>query len=110
MASRTYTRFDLRTRANVYTDPELLDIAGAVRSLPELPLDADAPEKEAILLQAEGTTGSLVDTVTCLSWLAQKLAPDSGKRGPFVAFAGKSHLKGGGAGGAGISAEKANSH
>mgnify|MGYP002790571039 FL=1 len=34
--------------ANVYTDPKLLDVAGAVASLPDLPLGADGERAEAV--------------------------------------------------------------
>jgi hypothetical protein len=34
--------------ANVYTDPKLLDVAGAVASLPDLPLGAVCPTATAV--------------------------------------------------------------
>ncbi len=52
---------------NVYTDPKLLDVAGAVEALPSLPLDA-GPQAEAGTLRATGTDDAL-------SLLAPKLAP-----------------------------------
>jgi hypothetical protein len=39
---------------NVYTDPKLLDVAGAVEALPALPLSA-GPQKEQIAAKATGT-------------------------------------------------------
>ena len=34
--------------ANVYTDPKLLDVIGALDALPSLPLDADDREAEVL--------------------------------------------------------------
>ncbi len=48
---------DPRLTANVYTDPKLLDVRGAVESLPNLPVDGRAPlDSEA--LPATGTDGA----------------------------------------------------
>lgn len=47
--------------ANVYTDPRLLDVAGALAALPSLPLDAQAITQTA---KATGTTGDPMVTVT----------------------------------------------
>jgi len=53
---------------NVYTDPKLLDVAGALESLPSLPLSG-GPETERIALRATGTDDYR------LSSLAPPLAP-----------------------------------
>lgn len=53
---------------NVYTDPRLLDVAGAMEALPRLPLDEGNRNRE----QATGTAGAE-------SPLAPMLAPKSGK-------------------------------
>jgi hypothetical protein len=55
---------------NVYTDPKLLDVWGALDSLPVLPLDADTAEME--VLRATGTAG---DTDVGPSSVAPPVAP-----------------------------------
>jgi hypothetical protein len=55
--------------ANVYTDPRLLDVAGAMDALPSLPLDSPQAERQ----KATGTTDDRP--------LAPTLAPDWCKRG-----------------------------
>jgi hypothetical protein len=37
---------DIRLTANIYTDPSLLDMTGAVEQLPRLQKKADAPKEE----------------------------------------------------------------
>src|SRR5262249_12106260 len=54
--------------ANVYTDPRLLDVAGALDALPALPLDGAS--RQAV--KATGTAGK------CVSALAPLLAPPIG--------------------------------
>ena len=51
---------------NVYTDPRLLDVAGALDALPSLPLDGPAAETA----QATGTEGAI------LGQLSSPLAPN----------------------------------
>jgi hypothetical protein len=46
---------------NVYTDPALLDVRGALDALPALPLDRDQAEGQ--VLQATGTEGTAARTV-----------------------------------------------
>jgi len=53
---------------NVYTDPKLLDVAGAMDSLPALPLGAD-PRSASVAVRATGTDDST----------ASPLAPTVGK-------------------------------
>ncbi len=57
--------------ANVYTDPKLLDVMGALDALPSLPLDAD--NREAERMAATGTEDVTSDA------LAPMLAPNLGK-------------------------------
>ncbi len=57
---------------NVYTDPKLLDVAGAMESLPSLPLGA-GPQREAVAVSATGT-----DDLTA-SPLVPTLVPTIGK-------------------------------
>jgi hypothetical protein len=53
-AAMRHSRPDLT--ANVYTDPKLLDVAGALDALPLLPLDAEVVTQTA---KATGTTGDV---------------------------------------------------
>jgi len=57
---------------NVYTDPRLLDVAGAVEALPALPLGA-GPQREGAAVSATGT-----DNLTPLP-LVPTLVPTTGK-------------------------------
>ncbi len=59
--------------ANVYTDPKLLDVAGALDALPSLPMDADDRNRDAERLAATGTGDVTGDA------LAPTLAPNLGK-------------------------------
>ena len=64
---------DPRLTANVYTDPKLLDIAGAVDALPSLPLPSGS-HTDAAQQRATGTDGRGDE-------LAPMLAPNSDKSG-----------------------------
>ena|GEM_PF-4539973 len=66
---------------NVYTDPKLLDVKGALESLPSLPLDAARPE-------AQRATG----TDDANSWLAPVLAPKPDKTSGSWATAGTTRV------------------
>lgn len=57
---------------NTYTDPKLLDVAGAMEALPALPLDG-APNSERVVARATGTDDRLAAA------LAPVLAPKSDK-------------------------------
>ena len=59
---------------SVYTDPELLDVAGAVAALPDLPLDGRSPAQE----RATGTC----DAEPLAPWLAPVLAQSAAQRSP----------------------------
>ena len=52
-AAMRHSKIDLTM--NTYTDPRLLDVAGAVELLPSLPLTGDDHESEGNALQATGT-------------------------------------------------------
>jgi hypothetical protein len=67
---------DINLTMNTYTDPRLLDVAGAMDALPLLPLDGGRPE----VLRATGTYDSTA------SPLAPTLAPDTGNQGLSVSF------------------------
>jgi len=73
---------DVNLTMNVYTDPKLLDIAGAMEALPALPLGA-GPQREAIAASATGTD----DLPT--SPLAPTLAPTTGKTRTLQSIIGK---------------------
>jgi len=63
---------------NVYTDPRVLDVAGALDSLPELPLDGSPQELQRNL--ATGTDDRQANREIGLQQLAPVLAPNSDKR------------------------------
>ncbi len=71
-AAMRHSTIDLTT--NVYTDPRLLDVAGAMEALPALPLEA-GPQREAAAVSATGT-----DDLTP-SPLVPVLVPTAGKPG-----------------------------
>jgi hypothetical protein len=64
-AAMRHSKLDLTM--NVYTDPKLLDVRGALETLPSLPLEGEQPEGES--LQATGTDSKPVRA------LAPTLAP-----------------------------------
>ncbi len=67
---------------NTYTDPKLLDVAGAMEALPSLPLGR-GPQTEAVALRATGTDDSTA------SPLAPTLAPTAGKTRPLQSIVDK---------------------
>jgi integrase len=71
---------DIKLTMNVYTDPRLLDVRGALDVLPALPLDA-APQGQAAV--ATGTEGKEEGT------LAPLLAPTSDKPRQVLSLAGE---------------------
>ncbi len=80
-AAMRHSKLDLTM--NVYTDPRLLDVAGAVEMLPDLPLDAgDRTENAA---RATGTDGG---TVQASRKLPPKLPLPVEHLGKFGAIAG----------------------
>jgi integrase len=58
---------------NTYTDPRLLDVAGAMDALPALPLDGDTPKREHA--KATGTDGN-----SASPFLVRNLVPTTGNR------------------------------
>ena len=70
---------------NVYTDPKLLDVHGALNSLPSLDLNT-SPLFDRQTMRATGTNGKPIKDKTS-SPLAPMLAPNSGQRGQTVSFA-----------------------
>ena len=76
---------------NTYTDPKLLDVYGALDSLPSLDLDA-SPSTERPMMRATGTHDAAAFAgATAKSFVAPPVAPpvapNSGKRGQTVSFA-----------------------
>src|SRR5882672_8205767 len=73
--------------ANVYVDPRLLDVAGALDSLPSLPIEQAS--RERIYLRKTGTDGALGRLIAGGSGprLAPTLAPNGGKCGESESFA-----------------------
>ncbi len=71
---------DIELTMNVYTDPKLIDVAGALDALPSLPLDGGQAKHET--LKATGTDGASART------LAPVLAPTPDKRGTKLSNAG----------------------
>ncbi len=71
---------------NVYTDPKLLDVAGAMEALPSLPLDA-RPQSEAGTLRATGTDDAHAESLA--PKLAPKLAPALGNACTLGSIMGK---------------------
>ena len=106
-AAMRHSRPDLT--ANVYTDPKLLDVAGALDALPLLPLDAEVVTQTA---KATGTTGDVtimagVALQETARTLVPTLVPNPGK--PCILGATADHLtratmSGGGADAVSVSA------
>src|SRR5262245_59183062 len=71
---------DIKLTMNVYTDPKLLDVRGALDALPALPLQGDKREGES--LRATGTDGTGART------LAPTLAPTADNRGETLSVTG----------------------
>jgi len=73
---------------NTYTDPKLLDVYGALDTLPSLDLDA-SPSTERQTMRATGTDDqdAMPSPRHPVSLVAPDVAPNSGKRGQTVSFA-----------------------
>jgi len=67
---------------NVYTDPKLLDVQGALDSLPSLAWKSSPPTERAIM-RATRTDGrdDSADLKHAVSFVAPVVEPNSGKRG-----------------------------
>ena len=76
---------DVNLTMNTYTDPKLLDVAGAMESLPALPLGAEAAqiERGRNILSATGTDDSTASS------LASTLAPTGAQRGQLQSIVGQ---------------------
>jgi len=72
---------------NVYTDPKLLEVAGAIESLPELPLKS-SPDRES--QKATGTLGDVEPLESDRVKFAPMFAPVSGNSSDSVATADQS--------------------
>ena len=72
----------------VYTDPKLLDVYGALDSLPSLNLDT-SPSTERQTMRATGTDNrdAVTDSRHPVTKFAPAFAPNSGQRGESVSFA-----------------------
>ena len=70
MAQHAMRHSDMRLTMNVYTDPRLLDIAGAVDVLPMLSIDATSAPVAISILKATGTESGR-------SSVAPMVAPDT---------------------------------
>ena len=68
---------------NVYTDPKLLDVAGALDSLPSLNLDA-LPSAERQTMRATGTDQQ--DRTPKRDCISSSLVPNTGKPREAVSF------------------------
>ncbi len=85
---------DPKLTANIYTDPELLDVAGAVNALSSLSLDAEPvriPQEQG--LQAEGTTNTAFSCEAGDSSLAPRLAPIRCKPSHLGSISGKKAVR-----------------
>jgi integrase len=76
---------DIKLTMNVYTDPKLLDVAGALDALPALPLDSEHVERDVV--RATGTADEMARTLAPM--LAPMLAPTADKQGAVLSIAGK---------------------
>ena len=63
---------DVNLTMNTYTDPKLLDVAGAMEALPALPLGT-GPQRSAVAARATGTDDSAAGQ------FAPEFAPATGK-------------------------------
>jgi len=80
-AAMRYSNIDLTM--NVYTDPKLLDVMGALDSLPSFNWKPPT-ETERATMRATGTDDHTADSV--LRAVAPDVAPNGGKRGVSLAF------------------------
>jgi len=92
-AAMRHSKIDLTM--NIYTDPKLLDVHGALDALPSLDLNP-SPSTERAAMRATGTdvhnaaaNPRRVESAgaTGKSFVAPPVAPNSGKRGQSVSFA-----------------------
>jgi len=74
---------DPKLTANIYQDPRILDLAGAVELLPDLPLDGDGSKGEVTTAKATGTDGR---TVQASPWLPPMLPLNPDKQGKLLSI------------------------
>ncbi len=73
---------------NVYTDPKLLDVYGALDSLPSLDLDSSpATERQTMRATGTDTRDAATDSRHAVAKFAPAFAPNIGQRGQSVSFA-----------------------
>jgi integrase len=84
-AAMRHSKIDLTM--NVYTDPKLLDVHGALDALPTLDLNSN-PQAEAQTMRATGTDCQDFGVASnhLQSFVAPDVAPTSGNRGLFESF------------------------
>ncbi len=75
---------DIKLTMNVYTDPKLLDVRGALDTLPTLPLGGDSSGREAA--KATGTDPTVARTVAPV--VAPTVAPTAYNRGQTLSLTG----------------------
>ena len=85
-AAMRHSKIDLTM--NVYTDPKLLDVAGALDSLPSLDWKS-SPSTERAVMRATGTDArdASADSRHAVNSVAPVVAPTVGNRGHFGSFA-----------------------
>jgi len=76
---------DPKLTANIYTDPRLLDVHGAIEALPTLSLTATRNEEPEVM-RATGTMG--ITNLDSASFLGPNLGPTSGKPCLSMAYIG----------------------
>ena len=73
---------------NTYTDPKLLDVYGALDSLPSLDLDSSpATERQTMRATGTDTRDAVTDSRHAVTKFAPAFAPNIGERGQSVSFA-----------------------
>ena len=73
---------------NTYTDPKLLDVYGALDSLPSLDLDSSpATERQTMRATGTDTRDAVTDSRHAVTKFAPAFAPNIGQRGQSVSFA-----------------------
>src|SRR5262249_39210961 len=81
---------DIKLTMNVYTDPKLLDVRGALDALPLLPLSEGEAGRESV--RATGTAGGLARMVA--PTVAPVVAPTADNRGATLSLSGNLNMPG----------------
>jgi len=66
--------------ANLYSDPKLLDVAGAIQSLPALPLDSEPAQSVSVVAEGGALTPDCQKTASPLALLLAPAGDHSGAR------------------------------